>query len=108
MIEKAVFRLAHVPPSTNGLFANVAGNGSSDDTAGINAVLAVVWNGWMHDLVPGRLRGVLHRALDFIADSRNAAGKEGGGTVRAVVAGFAVRDFRETGAAGGVQQSAPE
>ena len=22
-----------------------------------NAVLAVVWNGWMHDLVPGRLRG---------------------------------------------------
>lgn len=27
MTAKAVFRLAHVPPSTNGLFANVAGKG---------------------------------------------------------------------------------
>jgi MFS family permease len=26
-------------------------------TSLFNAVLSVVWNGWMHDLVPGRLRG---------------------------------------------------
>jgi hypothetical protein len=54
------------------------------------------------------LRGVLHRAVDFVADSGHAPGKTGGRSVRAVVAGFAVRDFRETGAAGGVRELATE
>lgn len=60
-----------------------------------------------HGLSP-RLRCVLHRTFDFIADSRNAAGKEGGRAVCAVVAGFAVRDFREAGAASGVRELAAE
>ena len=52
------------------------------------------------------VRGVLHRAVDFVADPGYAPGETGGNTVCAVVAGFAVRDFRETGAAGGVREPA--
>jgi hypothetical protein len=35
------------------------------------------------DLVPRGLRGVLHRTVDFVRDSRNAAGKAGAYALRA-------------------------
>lgn len=54
------------------------------------------------------MRGVLYRAVDFVADSGHAAGQAGGGAVCAIVAGFAVRDFRATGAAGGVREPETE
>jgi len=54
------------------------------------------------------MRGVLHRAVDFVADSGDAAGEAGGGAVRAVVAGFPVRDFWAAGAAGGVREPAAD
>ena len=58
--------------------------------------------------MPVPLWSVLHRAVDFVADSGDAPRQAGGREVRAVVARFAVRYFRETGATGGVQQSAAE
>lgn len=56
----------------------------------------------------GPLRGVLHRAVDLVVHTGDAAGEAGGREVRAVVAGFQVCDFRKTGATGGVQESAAE
>jgi len=54
------------------------------------------------------VRGVLHRAVDFDADPGYAPWETGGNCLCAVVAGFAVRDFRKAGAAGGVRELAAE
>jgi|GEM_PF-5225219 len=49
-----------------------------------------------------RLRGLLHCTVDFVADSGDAQGQAGRGSVRAVVARFPVCNFRATGATSGV------
>lgn len=54
------------------------------------------------------VRRVLYRAVDLVADPGHAARETGGDSVRAVVAGFAVRDFRTARAAGGVREFAAD
>jgi hypothetical protein len=50
---------------------------------------------------------LLHRSLDFFADSGDAARQAGRREVRATAGRFSLRDFRTARAAGGVRESAP-
>lgn len=52
------------------------------------------------------MRGVLHRALDFVADSGDAAWQAGRDSVRATAGGFPLRTFWQTGASRGVCEPA--
>jgi len=54
------------------------------------------------------LRGVLHRAVDFVADPGDAEWETGGRAVRAVAGGFPVRDLWAARAAGGVREPAAD
>jgi len=60
------------------------------------------------DGLPDTLWGVLHRAIDLVADSGHAARQAGRGALRATAAGLSLRLVRQARASGGVYQPAAD
>ena len=54
------------------------------------------------------MRGVLHRTIDQLADSRHAAGQTGGSSLCATAAGLPLCAVREARAPGGLREPATD